>query len=363
MPAPLMGLPSAQPPQAKRPMDDEFCYRFYKRLRVSPQEEADGGILFPPQQPIAAPPSQYAAVNSFLHSLHGEQLARKHPPAAALAAAAAACGFHNAACTSSSSSSCPQEMAVASTSFSLSDVVYCNHGEGGRCLQCVGRVVENVSLSVYSEFCQAYRTPNSFASQMQPWTAQTPRLLPGAPAANLSESSAATATELSFPALASLISILGPEPGERLLCLGSGSARAVLAWVLLLPQSSACGIEAHPAQHAAALAAASRLNPEAQTRVHLHNQDPLASMAFWNQATVIIVSTAGLDDIALKRVADGLQQVTEGTRVVSVSRPLCPNASNQAPAGFAFARQAAYRTSSGTGNATLFIYRKLPPEI
>mmetsp|Transcript_56594 Transcript_56594/g.104755 ORF Transcript_56594/g.104755 Transcript_56594/m.104755 type:complete len:353 (+) Transcript_56594:90-1148(+) len=352
MPAPLMGLLGAQPAQAKRPMDDELCYRFYKRLRINPQEDAqaDAGMTVMQGQPAASASHPYCAVNSLLHALHNEQLARKYPPASALAAAAMACGFHNSS-GASSSTSAPQDTAAASTSFSIADVVQCNHGPGGRCLQCSGRLVENVSLASYCEFCKAYGQTNSTTAPL-PWA--TP---PTGHAADI----ASTSFELTFAAMASLTAALGPDPGERMLHLGSGTARAVAAWVLLQPHASACGIEANPALHAAALDAASRLSPVAQSRIHLHNAAPLSAIAFWHQATVIILDLSMLDDVAFSQAVDGLQQVQEGTRIVSVSRPLCSRA-NTAPVGFDFARQAAYRNATGVGNTTLFIYRKLPAE-
>mmetsp|Transcript_56613 Transcript_56613/g.127292 ORF Transcript_56613/g.127292 Transcript_56613/m.127292 type:complete len:352 (-) Transcript_56613:8-1063(-) len=351
MPAPLMGLLAAQPAQSKRPMDDELCHRFYKRLRLNPQEEADAHILAQLGQPTASAAHPYCAVNSLLHALHSEQLARKYPPASALAATAAACGFHGGcAGGATSSTAAPQDAAVASTSFSLADVVQCNHGPGGRCLQCSGRLVENVSLSTYSEFCKAYGQTNS-----TPWS------WGAAPLRGHVADAGSTSFELTFAAMASLIAALGPNAGERMLHLGSGVARAVVAWVLLQPCSSACGIEANPALHASALDAASRLSPAAQSRIHLHSAAPLSSMSFWHQATVIILDLSMLDNAAFNQAVDGLQQVQEGTRVVSVSRPLC-SVATAAPAGFAFARQAAYRNGTGVGNTTLFIYRKLPPE-
>merc|ERR1719188_100286 len=47
--------------------------------------------------------------------------------------------------------------AIATTSFTLADVVQCCHGLGGRCLQCSGRLVQNVPLVHYGAFCEAYR--------------------------------------------------------------------------------------------------------------------------------------------------------------------------------------------------------------
>jgi len=233
------------------------------------------------------------------------------------------------------------------TSFALPDVVRCSHGPGGRCLQCTGRHVQNVPLPLYSSFCSAY--PASPSSTM-PFASSLPAL-----ARRLHPSTA----ELSFPASASLVACLAPEPGEKLLHLGSGTGRMLAVWTLLVPQGAACGIEACPALHQDAVAAAVRLPPGVRARLFLHCGDIFAAQEEWHQATTIFVSTMGLDDGSIARLANGLQGVREGTRVVALLRPLCPDP-NRAPTGFDFARQAAYCTG-GAGNCSVYVYRKCGP--
>ncbi|CAE8611433.1 unnamed protein product [Polarella glacialis] len=227
------------------------------------------------------------------------------------------------------------------THFVLNDVVQCAHGPAGRCLQCSGRLVQNVPLQLYSGWCSVYSSPASSS------TSPAPRPPGGA----------AAARELPFPALAALIACLAPEPGERLLHLGSGAGRALAAWALLVPRGAACGVESCPLLHGAALAAVNRLDPEVQQRVFAHNGDLFDMQGDWHQASAILVNTDGLDDNRLRRVAEGLVAAGPGARVVSISRPLCPDA-RSAPLGFELARQAAYRTV-GLGNTNVFIYRKV----
>lgn len=167
---------------------------------------------------------------------------------------------------------------------------------------------------------------------------------------------ASAAAELTFPALAALMACLAPGPGERLLHLGSGSARAVLAWALLLPQSAASGVEPMPELHAVAAQAASRLGPEEQRRVFLHHGDPLATQGEWRHAAVVFVGSTILEEATTRSsVVQGLGACEPGVRVVAFSYPLW--ADGQAPPGFTLERQALYR-SVGAGNVTLYIYRR-----
>merc|ERR1712008_604369 len=163
--------------------------------------------------------------------------------------------------------------------------------------------------------------------------------------------------ELSFAALASLIACLAPEPGERLLHLGSGTGRALVVWALALQHGAASGIEPSPALHQGAVATFGRLPPGLQSRLFLHCGDIFASQEEWHQATTIFISTSTFDEASVARLAAGLQTVQAGTRVVAFSQPLCANP-GRAPSGFALARCASYSTT-GTGNAGVYIYRKL----
>mmetsp|Transcript_48060 Transcript_48060/g.153744 ORF Transcript_48060/g.153744 Transcript_48060/m.153744 type:complete len:290 (-) Transcript_48060:110-979(-) len=256
------------------------------------------------------------------------------------------------------------------TCFQLPDVVRCaEHGLGGRCPQCSEQLVQNIPLPVYSTFCRVYSS--------LPWDAL------GSQRCTLSASSSSSrstlspppswqSVELSFPAFVALAAGLAPEPGERLLHLGSGSGQAVVAWSLLFPLAAASGVEGCPTLHRAASAAVARLDPDLQRRIHLHHCDPFGVQSDWHQAGVILVSAAGFDDDAMDRVLEGLQAVEQGTRVVTLSRPLPCQLPSRSPPGFALARQAACRTTGravgqtvrgirrGLNNASVFIYRKLP---
>jgi hypothetical protein len=165
-----------------------------------------------------------------------------------------------------------------------------------------------------------------------------------------------TSVELSFPAFVALAAGLSPEPGERLLHLGSGTGRAVLAWALLLPQAAACGVEENFALHRTAAAAHAQLDAATQQRIFLHHGDIFSVQGDWCQASIIIISAAGLSEKAVARVVDGLGRASAGTRVVCLSQPLSPSPSQALP-GFVLAKEAVYRTSGG-GNATAYIYRK-----
>jgi len=337
------------PCTVKRAMDDYLCHSFHKRLRI------DGPGSEPcPVAPSAAavPPSPYGDMNSFLRGLHTEQLERR-PRSAVVAMAAEDESGPEAAAAEALALGLQQPQGfglhwagagAAMTSFSLPDVVRCNHGPGGRCLQCAGRLVQNVPIPIYSAFCTAY--PASSSSMPSSSSAWMPRVR-------------CSATELSFPACASLVACLAPEPGEKLLHLGSGIGRLVAVWVLLVSQGAACGIEVCAELHQEAVASAMRLPQSIHARIFLHCGDIFGVQDEWRQATTIFVSTAGFDESTISRLADGLQEVAEGTRVVALVRPLCADP-NRAPTGFFFVRQAAYCTG-GTGNCSVYIYRKCGP--
>jgi len=153
---------------------------------------------------------------------------------------------------------------------------------------------------------------------------------------------------------------LAPVSGERLLHLGSGTGRAVLAWALFLPQSAACGVEGSPELHQAGCRAAGCAAEEVRSRVFLHCGDIFNSQEEWHHGGVVMINSGSLADAELERVADGLQRVEPGTRIVSISRPLCANP-DRAPPGFSLERRSLYRTVGGC-NTTVFFYRKPAPE-
>jgi len=317
----------------KRNMDEQLCYRFHKRLRLDPPG--------PEEEALAIP--LYAGMNGLLGRLHSERLSRRQPESSASQASG---GYPGGSASLSGQPPSGSSMCAASgpatSRFSLSDVVQCGHGDGGRCLQCSGRHVQDVPLHLYSVFCAAYMPQGGMPHHSQ---------------ASLGRR---TASELSFPALTSLMACLAPEPGERLLHLGSGTGRTAAAWALLLPQSAACGVEPAADLHRAATQAAGGLGPDVQRRLFLHCGDIFATQDEWHQAGVIMVSSAGVDDSQVERIADGLQRIEPGTRVVAVSIPLCANPA-RAPPGLSLERHALYRTTGG-GNTTVFIYRKLAPD-
>merc|ERR1719491_1543677 len=269
---------------SKRPMDDEFCLRFEKRLKLTHDRETaltyhqggPGATLGDVTFSTAAVVPQleaYSDVNGFLRGLHSEQLSRRpclHPVAQLelqdmepelLAGDSGTTAVHGGSLPSSQ----------AMTHFSLVDVVQCGHGPGGRCLQCSGRLVENVPLAVYSAFSRAYSAV----------TASSSSSLFTRPFGEVDTHH--SAVELSFAAFVALAAGLSPKPGERLLHLGSGAGRAVLTWALLLPQSAACGVESSPALHRIAEAAHSQLEPSIQQRIFLHHGDMFSVQNDWCQ--------------------------------------------------------------------------------
>merc|ERR1712176_400513 len=180
------------------------------------------------------------------------------------------------------------------TQFTLADIVCCDHGPGGRCLHCVGRYVQNVPLPIHNAFCTAYET-----KYMQ---------------------STGFANELSLASLASLVAILAPEPGERLLHLGSGLACAAVAWALMLPGSAACGIEDDPSVHKVAQYAKNKLGSDVRDRVYLHCGDAFrsGSNGEWREASVIFVTLNKISTTSsFNHLLEGLSHGQAGTRVVA----------------------------------------------
>jgi len=314
-----------------------------------------------PVSAVETPRYAYGDMNSFLQQLHAEQMARRSRLASTgngemIEDTGGAGGSSTVAAgppqhageqlqVQSSLSGAQQPNGSAMTNFALTDVVRCDHGSAGRCMQCSGRIVQNMPLTMYSDFCAAYctRVPASLSSSSS--------------ASSLLRGPGRAAPELSFAALASLVACLAPEPGERLLHLGSGTGRALVVWALALQQGAASGIEPSPALHQEAAATFGRLPPTLQSRLFLHCGDIFASQEEWHQATTIFVGTSTFDEATLARLAAGLQAVQAGTRVVTFSQPLCADP-GRAPSGFALARYAAYCTT-GTGNLGVYIYRKL----
>merc|ERR1719421_1786578 len=97
-------------------------------------------------------------------------------------------------------------------------------------------------------------------------------------------------SELSFPAFVALAASLRPESTERLLHLGSGTGRAVLAWTLMLPQAQACGVESDLVSYRIAAKARSHVGPSVQQRMFLHHGDMMDVQGDWCQANIILIS-------------------------------------------------------------------------
>jgi len=281
---------------------------------------------------VAVPSEVSGQFNDSLRLLHAERLVRRRT----LEPCQMQCELAMGSGTSSGSRNhaTPQ---LAMTNFSIGDLVSCRHGLGGCCLQCSGRVVENVPLELYSCFSQAYNA-SSAASSSSVWHLQD------------------AASELSFPAFVSLAACLRPDSSERLLHLGSGTGRAVIAWALLFPQAQACGIEGSINLHRIAVRACSHLAVAIQQRTFLHHADMMSTQDDWCQASVILISAASFSDAALSKVVKCLGRAAPGTRVVSLLQPLAA-ASGQAPLGYTMVKESVYRTV-GAANVTAYFYLK-----
>ncbi|CAJ1398432.1 unnamed protein product [Effrenium voratum] len=160
--------------------------------------------------------------------------------------------------------------------------------------------------------------------------------------------------ELPFSALVALIACMGPEPGERLLHLGSGNARAVGAWVLLVPRGIACGVERSAGLHKAALASVERLESEVQQRILLHQGDLFDMQSDWPQASSILLGSDALEEAVVEKVAAGLQRTQPGTRIAAIGKPLGDPGGHY---GLELVRQVPYRTV-GSGNTLLCTGRR-----
>lgn len=306
---------------SKRTLDDEqLCHRFHKRLRLD-DYPSSGYQGYP-----------YEVVNGLLCRLHAEQVSRRKR--AGSSSLDDVRGMANLSLDDEEDGGEPP-----TTQFSIADVVHCSHGPKGRCLRCSGRLVANLPLAAYGAFCHAYGDLSRAApSSLPPARSQA-------------------AAELSFAALASLAAVLAPARGERLLHLGSGSGRTVVAWALLFPHSDACGVEASFVLHRMAAAAAAQFDTPTRKRLFLHHSDP-DDVEDWHGASIIFVSAAAFDDRSAAKVAAGIRAAEPGTRVVAFGRPLATVCSPSAMQGLQLAWQAQYRTTSA-GNMTTFIYCKL----
>ncbi|CAE7198928.1 unnamed protein product [Symbiodinium sp. CCMP2592] len=172
----------------KRSMDEEqLCHRLHKRLRIGSPTAA---------RQLAH--GHYSQANSVLQQLHAEHLARRQQ--VPRPDTDTTMTMTQQAWTAGGSVA--HSDFAAMTHFVLSDVVQCSHGAQGRCLQCAGRLVQNVPLQVYSDWCTACSSPASSSNTPPPRPCAT------------------SVRELTFPAMAALIACLGPEPGERSLSYG-----------------------------------------------------------------------------------------------------------------------------------------------
>eukprot|EP00439_Symbiodinium_sp_Y106_P045859 s2509_g5.t2 len=169
----------------KRSMDEEqLCHRLHKRLRIGSPTAA---------RQLAH--GRYSQANSVLQQLHAEHLARRQQAPRPDYPTDTTMTMTQQAWTAGGSVA--HSDFAAMTHFVLSDVVQCSHGAQGRCLQCAGRLVQNVPLQVYSDWCTACSSRASSSNTPPPRPCAT------------------SVRELTFPAMAALIACLAPEPGER----------------------------------------------------------------------------------------------------------------------------------------------------
>eukprot|EP00929_Paragymnodinium_shiwhaense_P119840 TRINITY_DN91750_c0_g1_i1.p1 TRINITY_DN91750_c0_g1~~TRINITY_DN91750_c0_g1_i1.p1 ORF type:complete len:419 (-),score=72.21 TRINITY_DN91750_c0_g1_i1:164-1420(-) len=397
---------------AKRQDDltDELCERFLKRLRIdggdgisdvqirgarcfSADTSAASDSTRDSDQSSATAAASYDQVNGFLHLLHNERCCRQSggcgPMAYELPAEEQEASrameetqenglspdrggpSRPARRSGGNKKSTLTNLYTASgemlTSFALSEVLLCSHASGGRCLNCSGRRVQNVPLSVYSQFCAACAAGSSSSPAAPTITMdddgddeRMTRVPPGA-ALMRSAPQGSPAGELTLAASAALIACLAPEPGERLLHLGSGVGRLLLAWSLMLPGNEACGVESSAVAHNSAQRAVDRLPEIVRRRIFLVNGGFRDAMAQWRMASVIVVNAAGLADPEMDRMVEGLDCMAPGSRVVTLWRPICRDP-KRAPVGFEMAREVAYRTiddgGRAAGNCTTFVYKR-----
>lgn len=233
------------------------------------------------------------------------------------------------------------------TNFTLSDVVKCNHAGSGRCLQCTGRSVRNVSLDIYLSHCQVFNGVEHF-------TKPTPE-----EARNYALPSRSLASgEILFASFSNLLGELDVGPEEHFLDLGSGVGRAVVAAALLFPRWMSAGIEIRPSLHQAAMSVKTRLPLNVSDRVHFENGDLFECS--WHEASVILINSTGFEDDLMLRVAAKLKDTAAGTLAITLSQPLSPSHSADSAmpvGGFACLIQTAYRMT--WGNATAYVYRRM----
>lgn len=229
----------------------------------------------------------------------------------------------------------------ASAQFSLSDVVFCDHGPAGRCLRCAGRQVPSVSGSAHGLYQQAF---SGIAAFSRPSAEEARRY--AVPQRSLA------AGEVVFPAFAALLSSLNIVAADRLFDVGSGVGRAVVAFALLYPSCSAEGVEIRPPLHEDALAALARLPPDVQARLGLRCGD--AFEGDWRGFSVFFVNSTGFDDALMQRAAAKLEAeaVAPGARVVTLSQPF-PTGSVPS---LRLVSETPYRMT--WGNATAYVYQR-----
>eukprot|EP00928_Gymnodinium_smaydae_P007361 TRINITY_DN12653_c0_g6_i1.p1 TRINITY_DN12653_c0_g6~~TRINITY_DN12653_c0_g6_i1.p1 ORF type:complete len:319 (+),score=25.73 TRINITY_DN12653_c0_g6_i1:30-959(+) len=275
---------------------------------------------------------QYNLANSFLNSLHEARLQRQPAPRSLGSALGSPLETRQAEVAD-------VEEWSGQTSFVLADIVSCGHGTNGRCLECTGRQVTNVPVTVYSEYCKAFEG-------VRPFTHPGPLEA----AAYAVPSRSLVAGECSFASFASLLADAHTSQiGERFLDLGSGVARAVIAFALLFPNCSSAGIEIRPSLHEVACSALARLKLDVQQRVSLHLGDMFTCS--WSEATLLLVNSTGFDEYLMARVAEKLEDAPAATTVITLSQPL----PSIAPS-FRLVHTARYKMT--WGNATAFIYKR-----
>eukprot|EP00929_Paragymnodinium_shiwhaense_P109881 TRINITY_DN7645_c0_g1_i1.p1 TRINITY_DN7645_c0_g1~~TRINITY_DN7645_c0_g1_i1.p1 ORF type:complete len:323 (+),score=53.14 TRINITY_DN7645_c0_g1_i1:103-1071(+) len=276
---------------------------------------------------------QYSAINSVLAGLRAVREDRQRDVAGKVPAAAP-----------------DVEIWPSQTHFAMSDVVSCNHGTNGHCLECAGRSACNVPVAVYSAYCHAYQDVPHF-THPHPSEANSYRV----PARSL------VAGEIGFASFAALLQDAGvaSSGGQRFLDLGSGTGRAVVAFALLLPSCTGAGIEIRPSLHDTATDVLKRLDKEVQQRVTLLCGDMFDCS--WDEANVLLINSTGFDDTLMARVLEKLHRVHVGTKIITLSQPL-PGPIGQdggiaPPFGFKLLHHAKYRMT--WGNATAYVYTRV----
>lgn len=198
---------------------------------------------------------------------------------------------------------------VESTQFLMADIVQCGHGERSRCLECIGRKIHQVPLSIHRAFDAIFL---------------------GAPSdtkCNLAESQAhglplrsLVSGEIYFPAFASLLGDIGISRKEFcFLDLGSGRGKAVVAVALLFPNTRTCGIEIRPQLYQVSEGLV--LDPQVRSRVRFVQGNFFD--VEWSEADIILVNGTGFDEVLVHRVEKKLDtEAKTGAYIISLSTPL-----------------------------------------